>query len=126
MNDRSIVLRSATLNGPTFLAKPLAMKSTAFNEPRYGVPNVISMRVCSQPPRHSRKYRATSPPIECPMRTSLASAFSLRCSCNADRATSLSRRAATRLSRRQSYGKGMNVLPGTASNVLVIIAEIAE
>ena len=47
-------LRSATFSGPSFLTNPLTRKSTAFSEPRCGVPNVISARVSCQPSRHSR------------------------------------------------------------------------
>jgi hypothetical protein len=34
---------------------PLTSVSSAFSEPRYGVPNVTSVRVSCHPSRHSRK-----------------------------------------------------------------------
>ena len=114
-------LRSATFSGPSFLTNPLTRKSTALSEPRCGVPNVISVRVSCQPPRHSRYQRATSPPIECPIRMSLASGLRWRWACSFSSTRRCSRRAATRLSRRQSYGNSMYVSPGTTSNVSVII-----
>ena len=112
VSDRSSRLRSATFSGPSFFTNPLTRKSTAFSEPRCGVPNVISARVSCQPPRHSRYQRATSPPIECPMRTTLASGLRWRWAAASRRRARCSWRAATRLSRRQSYGNSMYVSPG--------------
>ena len=77
---------------------------------------MTSRRVSRQPSRHSRKYRATSPPIEWPTRMSLASGDSCRHSHSQRSVCSLSRRAATRLSRRQSYGNAKKFLPGVTAN----------
>ena len=92
------------MTGPSFFFIPLAMKSRAFSEPRYGVPNVMSSRVSFHPSSSSRKCRQIRPPIEWPMRTSFASSLPERSRQLFSHAwlSRASRRAWTRLSRRQS------------------------
>ena len=57
----------------TSIFLPLTSVPSESSEPAYGVPIVTRVRVSRQPSRHSMKWRATSPPIEWPMRTSFAS-----------------------------------------------------
>jgi hypothetical protein len=103
-NERKAAVPSKMLRGPTFHLKPLQRKSKALPDPRYGVPKLTKVLTDLHPSRHSTKYRPMSPPMECAIRTSLASVFPLR-DRQADshaEAFFANLLAVTRLSRRQS------------------------
>ena len=85
----------STDSGPIPFLTPLTSCSSASVAPRHGVPSVMSLRVTSAPPHFSMYHRATRPPMEWPMKTTLASAYAPPCarSCSSAGSTTVPSRS---------------------------------